>query len=125
MRDLFQHQAQRDPLRPELNKKSNKNNNTDAKTPRRRPGFNHLVSAFLLAALANEASHHHHPQNPHGNRRERIEEIRMRLSEAELNSRGQRSLNAGAGGGTPEPRPAIQTAVEAARRRSPGIDAQS
>jgi len=123
MRDLFRHQAQRDPLRPELNKKSNENNNTAPKTPRRRPGFNHLVSVFVLAALANEASHYHQPKNPHGNRRERIEEIRMRLSETETNSRGQRGLNAG--GGTPDPRPALQTAVEAARRRSPGLDAQS
>lgn len=123
MRDLFQHQAQRDPLRPEPNKKSNKNNNADAKTPRRRPGFSHLVSVFVLAALASESTHYHQPQNPHGNRRERIEEIRMRLSEAEMNSRGQRSLNAGAGGGTPDPRPAVQSAIEAARRRGPASSA--
>lgn len=124
MRGFFQRGAQRDSLRPELKQEFNKQNQNGDKR-RRMPeaSFKNLVSAFILAALANEASHFHQPHNPHGNRRERIEEIRQRLSEAETNSRGQRAMNAG--GHPPEP-PSTGTHQETAgRRRSPGLDAQA
>lgn len=119
MRGLFQHKAQRDSLRPELKKefKNNQGNPANDAAPREsRFSLQKLMSAFVLAALANEASHFHQTHNPHGNRRERIEEIRMRLSEAEVNSRGQRSLNAG-GNPPPQPNPAVEAALEGSGRR--------
>ncbi len=124
MRGFFQRGAQRDSLRPELKQEFNQPGQKGEKR-RRLPeaSFKNLVSAFILAALANEASHFHHPHNPHGNRRERIEEIRQRLAEAETNSRGARAMNAG--GHPPEP-PTPGTHHETAgRRRSPGLDAQA
>ncbi|MDY0010059.1 MAG: hypothetical protein RBS08_10155 [Bdellovibrionales bacterium] len=118
MRGLFQHKAQRDSLRPELKQEFKKSNDNNAGGASREKRFDlqKLMSVFVLAALANEASHFHQTHNPHGNRRERIEEIRMRLSEAEVNSRGQRSLNAG-GNPPPQPNPAVEAALEASGRR--------
>lgn len=124
MRGFFQRGAQRDSLRPELKQEFN-NNQKDGVKRRIRPeaSLKNLVSAFLLAALSNEASHFHVPQNPHGNRRERIEEVRQRLSEAEVNSRSMRSMNAG--GHPPEPPRSTAHVDIQGRRRSPGIDAQA
>ncbi len=127
MRGFFQRGAQRDSLRPEqeLKQEFNQNKPRAGRIRRNLPdaSFKNLVSAFILAALANEASHFHQPHNPHGNRRERIEEIRQRLSEAESNSRGQRALNAG--GHPPEPPTAAAHTDARGRRRTPGIDAQA
>lgn len=125
MRGFFRHKAQRDSLRPELEQAFNSSSARPGRNRRSLPdiSFKNLVSVFVLAALANEASHFHQPHNPHGNRRERIEEIRMRLSEAELNSRGQRALNAG---GHPPERPTPNVHSETlGRRRTPGLDAHS
>src|SRR5690606_41678470 len=119
MRRFFARGAQRDVLRQTENKKSNikksKNGIERDHLPRASKG-KQLVTAFLLAALGNEASHFHEAHNPHGNRRERIEEIRMRLSEAENNSRRYRNMNTG-GGGSPDPFQPVEIAVQEARRR--------
>lgn len=116
MRRFFYRSAQRDSLR--TNKELNNNKMPENKGEKRvqLPKRKHIVSFFLLAALGNEASHFHETHNPHGNRRERIEEIRMRLSEAETNSRRYRNMNAG-GGGTPDPSQPVEIAVQEARRR--------
>ena len=123
MRGFFQRGAQRDSLRPELKQEFNQPKKDGAKRRRPEASLKNLVSAFLLAALSNEASHFHVPQNPHGNRRERIEEVRQRLSEAETNSRSMRSANAG--GHPPEPPRTTAHADIQGRRRSPGLDAQA
>lgn len=115
MRGFFQRGAQRDSLRTkELNNNKKPANKDKKRMPL--PKRKHIVSAFLLAALGNEAAHFHETHNPHGNRRERIEEIRMRLSEAENNSRRLRNMNAG-GGGSPDPFQPVEIAVQEARRR--------
>ena len=86
----------------------------------RLPGHKHIVSAFLLAALGNEATHFHVPHNPHGNRRERIEEIRMRMQEAETHAKRFRLMTRN-GGGAPEPFQPIEVAIQEARRRNPNM----
>lgn len=124
MRGFFQRGAQRDSLRTknqtiELSNSGKAPVNKGGKRPRL-PGRKHIVSAFLLAALGNEASHFHETHNPHTNRRERIEEIRMRLSEVESNSRRYRNINAG-GSGSPDPSQPVEIAVQEARRRGNGL----
>lgn len=123
MRGLFRHRAQRDVLRqtdtnieqdnqPQSPKKQPTKQNRSPRGTKRKQ----LVTAFLLAALGNEASHFHEPHNPHGNRRERIEEIRMRMQEAESHAKRYRNM-AGSGGGTPDPFHPVEVAVQEARRR--------
>lgn len=76
-----------------------KNNYKNQKLP-----IGRLVAAFVLATLANESLHFHEPHNPHGNRRERIEEIRARLLESRTQDRfSTRRMNSGGGGPAPEP----------------------
>lgn len=123
MRGFFHRGAKRDSLRPELKQQFNK------KAPNKgssRPSFRHVVSAFLLAALAHEGSSFHKPENPHGNRRERIEEMRIRAQQHEVTSRNLRNANLGGGGNPPEPNnPMVQVALENANRRrnvAPGLD---
>ncbi len=92
-----------------------KNINNNQKLP-----FGKLVAAFVLATLANESVHFHETHNPHGNRRERIEEIRARLFESRHQDRfSTRRLNSG--GGTPAPA-AGQHAETLGRRRIGAAD---
>jgi hypothetical protein len=126
MRRFFARGAQRDVLRQTENKKSNikksKNGIERDHLPRASKG-KQLVTAFLLAALGNEASHFHEAHNPHGNRRERIEEIRMRMQEAETHTRRFRNMAHTAGGPQPLPHPAvIEDVVKETRRRRIGPD---
>ncbi len=121
MRNIFRHNAQRDLLRA---KKSNKNQPTP-KPPKTRkairlPGHDKFMAAFLLAALGNEATHVTEHHNPHGNRRERIEEMRVRALEAERSPQRLRSINGGNGGG-PEPSGPVEVVMRevSTRRRVP------
>jgi len=116
MRNIFRHNAQRDLLRA---KKSN-DNQTSPPKPRkavRLPGHNQLLAAFLLAALGNEATHVTEHHNPHGNRRERIEEMRVRALEAERSPMRLRNINGGNGGGPEPSNPVEMTVREATNRR--------
>jgi hypothetical protein len=129
MRGLFRQNAQRDVLRQkETNiEQDNKQDNNPgafkkaASRKLRLPGHKHIVSAFLLAALGNEATHFHVPQNPHGNRRERIEEIRLRSLEAEIQAKRFRMMSRNSGGGTPAPFHPVEVATQEARRRNASI----
>lgn len=56
---------------------------SDNKMVRRIP--RRLTAAFLVLALGNEAFHAH--EASHGNRRERLEEMRIRLEEVATNHR--------------------------------------
>jgi|GEM_PF-1258425 len=85
----------------------------------RLPQRKHLVTAFLLASLGNEAAHFHEAHNPHGNRRERIEEIRMRMQEAESQARRYHNMAGSGGGGTPDPFHPVEIALQEVRRRTP------
>jgi hypothetical protein len=123
MRNIFRHNAQRDVLRA---KKPNDHQPTP-KSPKTRkvlrlPAHNQLLTAFLLAALGNEATHVSEHHNPHGNRRERIEEMRVRALEAERSPMRLRNINGGNGGG-PEPSSPVEiVAREAASRRRVPVD---
>lgn len=116
--------AQRDVLRQkETNIEQDNNPGAFKKAASRKlrlPGHKHIVSAFLLAALGNEATHFHVPHNPHGNRRERIEEIRMRMQEAETHAKRFRLMTRN-GGGAPEPFHPVEVATQEARRRNPNM----
>jgi len=120
MRGVFRRRAQRDVLREtETNIEQDNQPEASQKQPKKETGRNrlpkskHLVAAFLLAALGNEASHFHETHNPHGNRRERLEEIRRRTQEAEMHSRYHRNATDG-----PDPTYPIEIAVQEARRRA-------
>jgi len=77
-----------------------------------------LVLVFLAAATTGEALHVEEHHNPHGNRRERIEEARLRAQEALNHPRATRHFNAG--GGDPEPKPDRQgDETQFFRRRRP------
>ena len=124
MRGVFRRRAQRDVLREtETNIEQDNQPNHPQKQPIKQTSTprgtkrKHLVTAFLLAALGNEAAHFHVPQNPHGNRRERIEEIRMRTQEAETHAKRYRNAAGHGGGGTPDPFHPVEIAVQEARRR--------
>ena len=76
-----------------------------------------ITLTFLLASMGAEALHSEEHHNPHGNRRERIEEARQRLSET-LNDKSQRrNINSG---GDPEPLQPPVRYTFAPRRRPEG-----
>jgi len=80
--------------------------------------YRRLTVAFLMLAMGNEAMHSHEPS--HGNRRERIEEARLRLEELQQNARAERDLR-----GKPNPNPPEtpwQREVAEARRRRAGAE---
>lgn len=114
MRGFFQRSAQRDSLRPERDTAIKQAPAANQKT---RQPLRTLVSAFVLAALSNEAMHYHAAHNPHGNRRERIEEIRNRAFEVAVHSRYQRILISG--GNPPPETPGTTATQETAGRRRP------
>lgn len=113
MRGFFQRSAQRDSLRPEQNKT---NKQAPGQQAPRGKSFRTLVSAFVLAALSNEAVHHHASHNPHGNRRERIEEIRNRAFEVAVHSRHQRILISGGNPPPETPETPVQRETSGRRR---------
>lgn len=81
-----------------------------------------LTSVFMAMLLAGESTHYnpeHH--NPHGNRRERIEEMRQRMAEAQQQLAGARTM--ASGGSNPPPSTALHVTT-AGRRRMFGIDGQ-
>lgn len=128
MRGLFRHRAQRDVLREtETNIEQDNQSQLPPEQPtkqsrtNRLPRRKHLVTAFLLASLGNEAAHFHEPHNPHGNRRERIEEIRMRMQEAETHAKRYRNAAGTGDGGTPEPFHPVEVAMQEARRRNASV----
>lgn len=132
MRGLFRHRAQRDVLRQT---ETNIEQDNQPQSPQKQPTKQnrslrgtkrkHLVTAFLLASLGNEAAHFHETHNPHGNRRERIEEIRMRTQEAESHAKRYRNAAGRGGGGTPDPFHPVEIAVQEARRRAPNRPANN
>lgn len=82
-----------------------------------------LTSAFMAALIAGESTHYnpdHH--NPHGNRRERIEEIRVRMAETQHRLAGAQAAVAG-GSSPPAPQATLNPAT-AGRRRMFGLDGQ-
>jgi hypothetical protein len=84
-------------------------------SPRGKPIFRSITSMFMAAVLASEVTHapsEHH--NPHGNRRERIEEMRQRALEIEQMSSGR---VARASGNPPPPNPSVLSQMPIARRR--------
>ncbi len=84
--------------------------------------FNSLVAVFMAAVLGGEATHYSEHHNPHGNRRERIEEMRVRLTESVTgNKNALRNINMG-GGPEPDPEPRVMTRVLQARSRVYGVD---
>lgn len=116
------HQGASDSLRPDLN---NEFNNNAPRPKRVGPLFRHAVTGLLLATLSYEASSFHEHENPHGNRRERIEEMRQRLLYNELHSRGLRNANLGGNGGGPDPEPETDNVITTTTRRrtvAPGLD---
>ena len=74
-----------------------------------------LTIAFLLAGLGSEVVHTEEVHNPHGNRRERIEEMRQRSFEAAHSRHAQRNFNDGNGG--PDPHPLLSQLRYGLRRR--------
>ena len=62
-----------------------------------------------------EATHSEEHQNPHTNRRERIEEVRQRATDVQHSSRARRSINGS--GGDPEKPETWQQQMQAIRRR--------
>lgn len=60
-----------------------------------------LVTVFMAVLLSGESTHYNPTHDPHGNRRERIEEMRRRKIEAQTSSQAKRSMNSG--GGDPPP----------------------
>lgn len=77
------------------------------------------VAFMTLAGLGMHAVHPEDPENPHGNRRERIEEIRLALSEASQNQRGSRTIESRGGqpNPPPQPSPTHQQVEDRVRRR--------
>ena len=59
---------------------------------RKHPFLRSLLSTFLAVALMGEATHTEEHQNPHTNRRERIEEVRQRATDVQHSSRARRSI---------------------------------
>lgn len=79
--------------------------------------FRSITTMFMTAVLASEGLHvptEHH--NPHGNRRERIEELRQRTFETEQMTSGRGMARAS--GNPPPPQPAaVATHISMGRRR--------
>lgn len=72
-----------------------------------------LTAAFLVLSMGSESLHTHEPS--HGNRRERIEEARLRLEELQRLARASREIR---GGGNPPPEtPFHQLVLNEVRRR--------
>ena len=80
--------------------------------PRENPFLRSIILAFLTASLSGEALHHHEEHNPHGNRRERIEEARERLAETLRDKSMRRNFNSGS-----DPERIVDREVEALIRR--------
>ena len=72
----------------------------------------------MAATLSGEATHYSEHHNPHGNRRERIEEMRVRLHEAQNSRNAHRTINSG---GEPEPQPRTLHQDAQGRRRMFGV----
>jgi len=80
--------------------------------PRENPFLRSILLAFLTAAISSESLHHHEEHNPHGNRRERIEEARERLAETLRDKSMRRNFNSGG-----DPERLVDREVEALIRR--------
>ena len=73
--------------------------------------------AFVILASLSEAMHVHNPS--HSNRREKLEEERLRSLEAHSHRHAARNLSSG---GNPPPQPELPTRHAEARRRRHGED---
>ncbi|TAL29093.1 MAG: hypothetical protein EPN97_13810 [Alphaproteobacteria bacterium] len=80
--------------------------------PRENPFLRSIILAFLTASLSGEALHHHEEHNPHGNRRERIEEARERLQETLQDKSMRRNFNSGG-----DPKRAVDDEIRGLIRR--------
>ncbi|MDE1151821.1 MAG: hypothetical protein PW788_04710 [Micavibrio sp.] len=83
-----------------------------------KPILRSLTLVFLIAGLGSESLHvSEERHNPHGNRRERIEELRQRTFESLQDRSLQRNFNSG--GNPPPDEPVYDETLRVIRRRNP------